>query len=239
LSYLLLLLPLLVSLQVIMIRLSLFMSLSAVALCCCYMWMICQSQVQDFITFVKCEGTSYWTVHDVLAGTSKLFLGIDITHIDDDHYLSQHEYIQYLLAHSGLTDTKSLQLLPWSYIFNCSPLMVFFLRIHLDIAMWLVALFTLLPPDRILQMLCAFLFNLWVCKLLFTMPICFMYLLGTPSWRLFYPKSNQPQLHAYSDATWASDHVDRRSTTGYCIFSNCMEVQKTNYSFTVKCKNRT
>ena len=25
-------------------------------------------------------------------------------------------------------------------------------------------------------------------------------------------------LHAYSDATWASDHADRRSVTGYCIF---------------------
>jgi hypothetical protein len=25
-------------------------------------------------------------------------------------------------------------------------------------------------------------------------------------------------LHAYSDATWASDPADRRSITGYCIF---------------------
>jgi hypothetical protein len=26
------------------------------------------------------------------------------------------------------------------------------------------------------------------------------------------------RLHSYSDATWASDPVDRRSVTGYCIF---------------------
>jgi hypothetical protein len=40
---------------------------------------------------------------------------------------------------------------------------------------------------------------------------------GTASHRLFYATSSPPTLHAYSDATWASDPVDRRSVTGYCI----------------------
>jgi hypothetical protein len=35
---------------------------------------------------------------------------------------------------------------------------------------------------------------------------------------LFYARDSPPQLHAYSDATWASDPVERRSVTGYCIF---------------------
>ena len=35
---------------------------------------------------------------------------------------------------------------------------------------------------------------------------------------MFYANSSQLQLHAYSDSTWASDPVDRRSVTGYCIF---------------------
>jgi hypothetical protein len=35
---------------------------------------------------------------------------------------------------------------------------------------------------------------------------------------LFYAKSSKLELHAYSDATWASDRVDGRSITGYCIF---------------------
>jgi hypothetical protein len=44
------------------------------------------------------------------------------------------------------------------------------------------------------------------------------YLQGIASRRLFYAKSSKLELHAYSDATWASDRVDRRSITGYCIF---------------------
>jgi hypothetical protein len=41
---------------------------------------------------------------------------------------------------------------------------------------------------------------------------------GTASHRLFYGTSSPATLHAYSDATWASDLVDIRSVTGYCIF---------------------
>ena len=44
------------------------------------------------------------------------------------------------------------------------------------------------------------------------------YLWGTASQRLFYAKSSPVQLHAYSDSTWVSDPMDRRSITGYCIF---------------------
>ena len=46
----------------------------------------------------------------------------------------------------------------------------------------------------------------------------FRYLRGTTSRRLFYAHSNQFQLHAYSDSTCASDPIDRRSVTGYCVF---------------------
>lgn len=44
------------------------------------------------------------------------------------------------------------------------------------------------------------------------------YLRGTASQCLFYARSSQLKLHAYSDSTWASDPIDRRSVTGYCIF---------------------
>jgi hypothetical protein len=43
------------------------------------------------------------------------------------------------------------------------------------------------------------------------------YLRGTNTQCLFYDSHSPLQLHAYSDATWASDPTDCRSTTGYCI----------------------
>jgi hypothetical protein len=43
------------------------------------------------------------------------------------------------------------------------------------------------------------------------------YLRGTRSRCLLYASDSPLQLHAYSDATWASDPVDRCSTIGYCI----------------------
>jgi hypothetical protein len=44
------------------------------------------------------------------------------------------------------------------------------------------------------------------------------YLCETISHRLFFPRSSSLQLHAYCDATWASDPSDRRSLSTYCIF---------------------
>jgi hypothetical protein len=44
------------------------------------------------------------------------------------------------------------------------------------------------------------------------------YLRGTTSRGLFYACDSPLRLHAYSDATWASDRIGRQSITGYCIF---------------------
>jgi len=44
------------------------------------------------------------------------------------------------------------------------------------------------------------------------------YLRGTQFQSLLLPSTSSLQLRAYSDADWASDPVDRKSTTGFCIF---------------------
>ena len=44
------------------------------------------------------------------------------------------------------------------------------------------------------------------------------YLHGTISRHLFFPRSSSLRLHAYSDATWASDFSDHRSLSAYFVF---------------------
>jgi hypothetical protein len=44
------------------------------------------------------------------------------------------------------------------------------------------------------------------------------YLRGTITRCLLFPCSSSLQLQCYSDATWASDPMDRRSLSAYCLF---------------------
>ena len=44
------------------------------------------------------------------------------------------------------------------------------------------------------------------------------YLRATPTRGLFFSSTSPLQFQAYSDSTCASDHVDRRSVIGFCIF---------------------
>ncbi|XP_055622819.1 uncharacterized protein LOC129766322 [Toxorhynchites rutilus septentrionalis] len=41
------------------------------------------------------------------------------------------------------------------------------------------------------------------------------YLNGTSKYRLVYQQNKKPIIEGFSDAVWASDHDDRKSTTGY------------------------
>ena len=43
------------------------------------------------------------------------------------------------------------------------------------------------------------------------------YLKGTLFHRLHFSSQSSLTLQAYSDADWAGDPIDRRSTTGYCF----------------------
>ena len=40
-------------------------------------------------------------------GVLSYFLGIEVDHTDEGYYLSQHRYIEDLIACSGLTDTRT------------------------------------------------------------------------------------------------------------------------------------
>lgn len=64
------------------------------------------------------------------------------------------------------------------------------------------------------------------------------YLRGTTSRHLFFPLSSPLQLHVYSNATWASDHFDRRSLCGYCVFlGSSLIAWKMKNQIAVACSN--
>ena len=44
------------------------------------------------------------------------------------------------------------------------------------------------------------------------------YLRGSLTHSLFFSASSSLELHAYSNADWAGDSTDRKSTTSFCIF---------------------
>ncbi|XP_022853643.1 uncharacterized protein LOC111375086 [Olea europaea var. sylvestris] len=43
-------------------------------------------------------------------------------------------------------------------------------------------------------------------------------IVSAPTTSLLFPSTSSLVLRAYSDADWASNPIDRKSTTGFCIF---------------------
>ncbi|XP_022679643.1 uncharacterized protein LOC101752932 isoform X1 [Setaria italica] len=172
----------------------------------------------EYITFVKERLCEQFMMSDL--GSLSYFLGIEITSTTDGYYLSQTKYIQDLLARSGITDTRCaatpmelhLHLKPSDGLPLADPTryrhlvrsLVYLTATRPDIAyaIHILTQFVSAPTTVHYAHLLRVLRYLW----------------GTISQRLFYTASSWPVLHAYSDAIWASDHTDRRSVTGYCIF---------------------
>src|SRR5438105_11841022 len=162
----------------------------------------------EYISFVKKKLSEQFKMSDL--GVLSYFLGIKVDHTDKGYYLSQHRYIEDLIACSGLTDTRTavtpmelhLQLRPTDGTSLKDP------HLYRQLVGRLVYL-TVTRPDisHTVHVLSQFVsaptsvhYGHLLCLLL--------YLRGTSSRKLFYARENQLQLHAYSDSTWASDPVD-------------------------------
>jgi len=172
----------------------------------------------DYIAFVKNRLREQFMMSDL--GPLSYFLGIEITSTPDGYYLSQQKYIQDLLLRSGLTNTRTiatpmelhLKLRPNDGVPLQDP------SRYRHLVGSLVYL-TATRPDiahavHILSQFVSAPTSVHYAHLLRVL----RYLRGTSSKCLYYARTSQPKLHAYSDATWASDTTDRRSITGYCIF---------------------
>ncbi|XP_039120754.1 uncharacterized mitochondrial protein AtMg00810-like [Dioscorea cayenensis subsp. rotundata] len=166
----------------------------------------------------------------------RYFLGIEITSHPDGYRLSQQRYTLYLLARSGLTDTRTaatpmelhLQVRASDGIPLSDPSryrhlvgsLVYLAITRPDIshAVHILSQFVVAPTSvhyghliRVLR-----------------------YLRGTVLRGLFYSRQSTLQLQAYFDATWASSPNDRVSVTGYCIFlGSSLVVWKTKKQNTI------
>jgi hypothetical protein len=152
-------------------------------------------------------------------GHLSYFLGLEITSSDDGFYLTQAKYTSDLLSRAGLTDHKivdtpielNARLTPSSRELLPDP------TLYRQLVGSLVYL-TVTRPDisyavhQVSQFMSAPRSTHYAAVLRIL-----RYLKGTLFHGLHFSAQSPLTLRAYSDADWAGDPTDRRSTTGYCF----------------------
>nr|CAN80475.1 hypothetical protein VITISV_027529 [Vitis vinifera] len=152
-------------------------------------------------------------------GHLSYFLGLEITHSTDGLYITQAKYASNLLSQAGLIDSKTVDtpvelnahLTPSGGKPLSNP------SLYRRLVGNLVYL-TVTRPDisyvvhRVSQYLSAPRSTHYAAVLRIL-----RYLKGTLFHGLFYSAQSPLVLRAFSDADWAGDPTDRRSTTGYCF----------------------
>ena len=152
-------------------------------------------------------------------GHLNYFLGLEITHSTYGLYITQAKYASDLLSQAGLTDSKNVDtpvelnahLTPSGGKPLSNP------SLHRRLVGNLVYL-TVTRPDisyavhQVSQYLSAPRSTHYAAVLRIL-----RYLKGTLFHGLFYSAQSPLVLRAFSDADWAGDPTDRRSTTGYCF----------------------
>uniref|UniRef100_A0A2N9IS94 Integrase catalytic domain-containing protein n=1 Tax=Fagus sylvatica TaxID=28930 RepID=A0A2N9IS94_FAGSY len=152
-------------------------------------------------------------------GHLSYFLGLEITSFDDGFYLTQAKYTSDLLSRAGLTDQKIVDtpielnacLTPSSGELLSDPTLyrqlvgslvyLIVTRPDMSYAVHQVSQFMSAPRSTHYAV---------VLRIL-------RYLKGTLFHGLHFFAQSPLILRAYSDANWAGDPTDRRSTTGYCF----------------------
>jgi hypothetical protein len=172
----------------------------------------------EHISHVKQHLSKEFQMSDL--GPLSYFLGIEVQQTSKGFYLSQSMYIQDLLDRSGIPDTRTvatpmdihLKLRPQDGTPLADPTR------YRHIVGSLVYL-TITRPDiaHVVHMLSQFVSTPTSVHYGHLLRVL-RYLRGTQSRCLLYDSDSPLQLHAYSDATWASDPVDRCSTTVTVFF---------------------
>ena len=153
-------------------------------------------------------------------GLLSYFLGLEITSSSDGYFLSQTKYASDLLARAALTDNKIVDtpieangklgisdgvLLPDATLYRQlvgSFVYLTVTRPDISYAVHVVSQFMSAPRSS---------HYVAVLRIL-------RYVKGTIFHGLAFSSKSSPELRVYSDADWAGNPIDRRSTTGYCIY---------------------
>ena len=172
----------------------------------------------DGILMLKTELTRCFAMKDL--GSLRYFLGIEVASSPKGYLLSQSKYISDIFERSRIIDNKTadtpIEINARYSASDGSPLpdpslyrtvvgsLVYLTITRPDIAyaVHIVSQFVTSPTTVH-----------WAAVLRIL-----RYLRGTQFQSLLLSSTSSLELHAYSDADWASDPTDRKSTTGFCIF---------------------
>ena len=154
-------------------------------------------------------------------GTLKHFLGIDFTQSDGCVKMSQEAYVHRILESFNMQNCKPRETpCDQKLSYTEDAVKMCDVKMHREAVGSLIYLTTCTRPDlsfvvsKLSQYFCEPTEEQWV-----TVKNVLRYLRGTTNRELCFRRNNSKELGrvAYSDADWATDTTDRRSTTGYCV----------------------
>uniref|UniRef100_A0A2N9EX08 Reverse transcriptase Ty1/copia-type domain-containing protein n=1 Tax=Fagus sylvatica TaxID=28930 RepID=A0A2N9EX08_FAGSY len=153
-------------------------------------------------------------------GYLSYFLGLEVSFNSTGYYLSQAKYASDLLSRASLTDTKVV-FTPFKMIARLTPLdgtPLSDATFYRQLVGSLVYL-TVTRPDiaHVVHLVSQFLVAPHSTHYAAVIHIL-RYIKGTMFHGLHFSAHSTLDLYAYSDADWAGDPTDRRSTTGFCFF---------------------
>lgn len=157
-------------------------------------------------------------------GKLRYFLGIDFEQSNECLKMSQRQYVEKLMVRFKMQDCKP-RTTPCEQKLNFSTdsNLLNDVQKYREVVGSLIYLTTCTRPDLsfVVSRLSQYFTNpteeQWV-----TAKHVLRYLKGTKDKEIVYRKcdSDQLEIQAFSDADWAADVTDRRSTTGYCVCLN-------------------
>jgi hypothetical protein len=168
-------------------------------------------------------------------GPLSYFLDLEISSSSNGYYLTQAKYISDLLSQANLVDSKivdtptelNTRLTPDAG----KPLRDFTLYRHL-VGNLVYLTVTRLDISYVVHQVSQFMAAPRSTHFSVVLRIL-RYLKGTLFHGLYFSSQSSILLHAYTDANWAGDLTDRRSTTGYCFLLGTSVISWRNKKQTV------